>query len=252
MNSLAEIFAGAVLTGSLPFALLASLVAGVVAFLSPCVLPVVPGYLAYVSGMAEDSSRRGRHTMVAGALLFVLGFSLLFVLAGGAFGSIAAQLNGQWRGALNLVSGIIVILLGLVFLGFFPSLSGEARVSNRPRPGLWGAPLLGMVFGLAWTPCLGPTYAAVLSLTLGDDASAVRGALLAFAYAIGLGLPFVLFAALFEKALAASRVLSRYRRSLTVLGGVSLVLIGVFILLGQWQQITGAWQAALDWLQPLV
>lgn len=130
--------------------------------------------------------------------------------------------------------------MGLLFIGLFPRLSGEARIKNRPDAGLWGAPLMGMIFGFSWTPCIGPTFAAVTSLAL-DGGSASRGAILALAYALGLGLPFIAFSLLFDRALGISAWLKKHRRSITILGGVALVVIGTLLLTGQW----AAWMSEL-------
>lgn len=247
-----EQFSAAILSGSLWVAVAVAAAAGVVAFLSPCVLPVVPGYLGYVSGLAgqtaERSARRGR--MLAGSLLFVAGFAVVFMVLGGFVGVLGHLLQGHmvW---VERIAGAIVILMGLLFLGAFPSLSGEKRISSRPDAGVWGAPLLGMVFGLSWTPCIGPTYAAVVALSL-EGASPGRGAGLALAYSLGLGIPFVLFALVFERALGASRFLSRHRRIISVLSGALLLAIGVLLLTGQWSAWMGQLQGAVAGFEPVV
>ncbi|CAM3936028.1 cytochrome c biogenesis protein CcdA [Helcobacillus massiliensis] len=234
MSALREAFQSTILSGSLVLAVAVAALAGIVAFLSPCVFPVVPGYLGYVSGLAgqrEQGGRRGR--MVAGALLFIAGFTVVFMVIGGFVGALGYQLQAHttW---INRIAGVIVILMGLLFIGLFPaSLSGEKRISKRPDAGLLGAPLMGMVFGFSWTPCIGPTFAAVTSLAL-DGASAERGAILALAYSLGLGLPFVLFAILFDKAIGVSSWLKRHRRAITTIGGVILIIIGTLLLTGQW------------------
>ncbi|MCS6711311.1 sulfite exporter TauE/SafE family protein [Brachybacterium sp. EF45031] len=239
-------FSAAVVSGPLLIALAVSAAAGLVAFLSPCVLPVVPGYLGYVSGLsgdtgAEGSRRRGRSgRLLAGSALFVLGFAAVFMVLGGFVGALGHLLLAHqvW---VNRIAGAIVILMGLVFLGVFPSLTGERRPAQRPDAGLWGAPLMGAIFGLSWTPCMGPTYAAVMALSL-DSASVGRGALLALAYSLGLGIPFLLFALLFDRALGASRALARHRRTIALLSGALLIAIGVLLMTGQW----AAWMAHLQ------
>ena len=243
-----ELFATTVLSGPLAVAMLLSIVAGLVAFFSPCVLPVVPGYLGYITGLTGQSagprstSDPGERPwrLVAGAVLFVAGFTAVFLVIGGFVGALGALMI-QYTTAINRVSGVLVILMGLVFVGIFPWLSGEKRIRKRPDAGLAGAPLLGVTFGFSWTPCIGPTFAAVAALSLGE-ASASRGALLALGYAIGLGIPFILFALLFRRALGISRVLSRHRRTLQIVGGSVLIAIGVLLVTGVWE----AWMALLQ------
>lgn len=244
LSDIADAFSATILSGSLALAVVVALIAGIVAFVSPCVLPVVPGYLGYVSGLAGqsiDGARRGTGRMVAGSALFVAGFTVVFMLIGGFVGAVGYLLKAHavWvdRGA-----GVFVILMGLLFLGAFPGLSGEKRLASRPDAGLLGAPVMGAVFGFAWTPCIGPTFAAVVALSLGGGGSAQRGAILALAYSLGLGLPFILFALLFQRALAASRAISAHRRIISILSGTALIIIGTLLLTGQWS----AWMAELS------
>lgn len=239
---MSELFASTVMSGPLAAALLLSIVAGLVAFLSPCVLPVVPGYLGYITGLTGQSVAPRRASdpgerpwrLVTGALLFVAGFTAVFLVVGGFIGALGS-LMVQYTSAINRISGVLVILMGLVFVGIFPRLSGEKRIRKRPDAGLAGAPLLGITFGFSWTPCIGPTFAAVAALSLGE-ASASRGALLAFGYAIGLGTPFILFALVFRRALGISRALSRHRRTLQIIGGSMLIDIGLLLVTGVWEQ----------------
>ncbi|MFC0675829.1 cytochrome c biogenesis CcdA family protein [Brachybacterium hainanense] len=270
-SEIGQAFSAAVTGGSLWVAVAVAAAAGLVAFLSPCVLPVVPGYLGYVSGLgAQSAAPAGGGTgrlgavagprpagaapparrMLLGSLLFVAGFAAVFMVLGGFVGALGYLLQGHqvW---VNRISGALVILMGLVFLGLFPSLSGERRLARRPDAGLWGAPLMGMVFGLSWTPCIGPTYAAVVALSL-DGGSALRGAILALAYSLGLGIPFVLFALLFQKALGASRVLSRHRRGIGLVSGALLIAIGVLLMTGQWTVWMSSLQVALAGFEPVV
>src|SRR5699024_10959308 len=210
-------FQATALSGSLLPALAVAAAAGLVAFVSPCVLPVVPGYLGYVSGLAGQSAagpggkrpRPATGRMLAGSALFVAGFAVVFMILGGFAGMLGylLQEHALW---INRVAGAVVILMGLVFMGVFPRLSATRPVSSkRPDAGLLGAPLLGLIFGLSWTPCIGPTYAAIIALSLdGGDGGVLRGAILSLAYSLGLGIPFVLFALLFERALGVSRKLS--------------------------------------------
>lgn len=262
-----QAFQATALSGSLLLALAVAAAAGLVAFLSPCVLPVVPGYLGYVSGLAGQGSTTGTGPgvvraparpstgrMLAGSGLFVAGFTIVFMILGGFAGTLGYLLQAH-AVLINRIAGVVVILMGLVFMGVFPGLSGtKSLTGRRPDAGLLGAPLMGIVFGLSWTPCIGPTYAAILGLTLDGSGggAATRGALLSLAYALGLGIPFVLFALLFEKALGLSRALSRHRRSIGLLSGALLIAIGVLLLTGQWAQWTAALQGAIATFEPVV
>lgn len=239
--------AGTVAAGSLLLALPVAVAAGLVSFLSPCVLPLVPGYLSYVTGMSGDP-RRGR--MVAGSALFVLGFSLVFVLGGALFGGAGALLFGNAE-AVTRVLGAFTIVLGLAFLGLIPGLQRDVRVHRFPAAGIAGAPLLGVVFGLGWTPCIGPTLSAVLALSL-DQASAARGAALAFAYALGLGLPFVLAALAYRRALSTFKAMRRHSRLVTRLGGAMLVLVGVLLVTGLWGQLIAGMQGWVGGFEPVI
>ena len=235
---------------------------GLISFASPCVLPLVPGYLSYVAGLVgtgtrtaapvrsggggtatavrpvDERSPRGR--MVLGALLFVLGFTAVFVAFGAAFGGLGRLLL-QYGDVLTRVFGVVTIVVGLGFLGWLPLLQRTRRLSARPVAGLAGAPLLGVVFGLGWTPCLGPTLSAVYSLAF-SEATAGRGALLSVAYCVGLGVPFVLVALGARWALGATSLLRRHARTVTRVGGAVLVVVGVLL-------VTGLWTDLMEWLR---
>ena len=230
-----------VLTGALPLALGLAALAGLVSFASPCVLPLVPGYLGYVTGLSgEPLAERSRPRLVLGALLFVLGFSLVFIL-GALFVTSIGRVLVDERDLLMRIGGILVLLMGLVFLGV--GSQREAKIAWRPRAGLAGAPLLGAVFALGWAPCTGPTLAAVLVMaTATADPQVGRSVALAAAYGIGLGLPFVLLAAGLDRAGRASGWLRRHQRSIQVVGGVMLIVVGVLLL-------TGVWEDLNRWLQ---
>lgn len=244
-------------SGSLLLAVPVAMLAGLVSFASPCVLPLVPGYIGYVSGMAAASMnataeaggtggavatrvKPARSRVVAGVALFVLGFTVVFVSFGAAFGGLGSYLV-RWEDVITRVLGAVVILLGLGFLGAVPFLQREARFHVTPRAGLWGAPLLGIVFGLGWTPCIGPTLGAVQALAI-DEASAGRGALLGVAYCIGLGVPFLLVALGLGSSERMMDFLRRHRLAALRIGGGMLVLVGLLLVTGLWTQLTGAMQ----------
>ncbi len=232
-----DAFQRTVLEGSLALAVPVAVLAGLVSFLSPCVLPLVPGYLSYVTGMAGtdlDRVRKGR--VVAGATLFVLGFTAVFVSFGALFGGLGGLLLAHGD-VITRVLGVVTVVLGLAFLGILPGLQREWRVHRRPAVGLAGAPVLGIVFGLGWTPCIGPTLAAVQTLAL-SSASAGRGALLTAAYCAGLGLPFLAAAVAYRRALAAFGWVRRHSLWVVRLGGVLLVVLGFLLTTGLWDTLT--------------
>lgn len=226
-----------VLTGALLLALPVALLGGLVSFFSPCVLPLVPGYLSYVTGVSGADlaeARRGR--MVAGSSLFVLGFTAVFVSFGALFGFFGETLL-EYRGTINTVLGSLTIVLGLAFSGILSRFGQrEFRFHTRPVMGLVGAPLLGALFGLGWAPCIGPTLAAVLSLS-SNQASAGRGALLTVAYCMGLGLPFILAAVAFRRALGAFGWVKRHYAWVMRIGGGMLVVVGVLLVTGVWDSM---------------
>lgn len=295
-----------VVDGSLLLAVPVALLAGLVSFASPCVLPLVPGYLGLLGGLVGGGprpapgarlgvvdatdlvrlgavvpavvdagtggvaasgpaavappvvadvtpavvadvtpavalpARAGRRTLVLGVALFVAGFSAVFVAFGALAGSLGAAL-WQWQDPVSRVLGALTVVLGLAFLGAVPFLQTERRPHLAPRAGLWGAPLLGVAFGLGWTPCIGPTLAAILTLSL-TGGSAGRGALLAVAFCVGLGLPFVLVGLGLQRSQRALRWLRRHRLAVRCTGGAVLVVLGLALLTGAW----GTWAA---WLQ---
>jgi len=236
-------FQETVYSGNLLLAVPVAAVAGLVSFFSPCVLPLLPGYLSYVSGVAAqdlESARRGR--LLAGALLFVLGFSTVFVLGGALFGSIGLELR-RYQDTLSIVAGVVVILVGLAFIGLVPLLQREFRVHAVPAVGLVIAPLLGVFFGLGWVPCIGPTLTAVLSLSFAaDDASASRGAFLTLIYCLGLGIPFVLAALGFGRFMHAVSWFRRHQRLVSIVGGVLLIVVGLMLVTGLWDDLVGEMQ----------
>jgi cytochrome c-type biogenesis protein len=271
--------------GPLLFAVPVAAAAGAVTFLSPCVLPLVPGYLSYVTGMSGvDAQQPGgtggagtgggpvpgggtlpgtagstvttvapstpapalrppRRRAVLGTLLFVLGFTAVFASVGVAFGGLGALLE-RHSVVLTQVFGVLTIVLGLLFAGVFDRIPVTGRIlrpSIRPRAGLAGAPMLGVLFGLSWTPCVGPTLTFVLTLSM-TSGTAVRGAILTVAYGLGLGIPFLIVALAFERGVAAFGFARRHARTFSVAGGAMLVVVGVL-------EVTGAWSSALLWLK---
>jgi cytochrome c-type biogenesis protein len=283
-----------VTSGPLILALPVAAAAGAVTFLSPCCLPLVPGYLSFVTGMAgagepataaaagsgaaapaasgaaasaaaasaaggsgradgsgvavaapplaaAAAAPRGR--VVTGTALFVLGFSVVFVAYGAALGGLGHLLTGHAR-VLTQILGGLTIVLGLLFAGAFDRFSFAGRIvrpSARPKAGLAGAPLLGVMFGLGWTPCIGPTLTAVLALSA-SSGTVARGAILAFVYALGLGVPFLLMSFGFQVAMRASAFFRRHARLVTRIGGAMLICVGLL-------EVTGAWSIFMAWLQ---
>jgi cytochrome c-type biogenesis protein len=228
-------------SGSLALAVPVALVAGLVSFFSPCVIPLLPGYLSYATGLGGadlEDARRGR--MVAGAVLFVLGFSLVFVALGSLSGALGAWLI-TWQRQITVVLGVLTIVLGLAFAGLVPWLQRDWRVHQVPAVGLAAAPLLGVLFGLGWTPCIGPTLGVITTLSI-NEATAARGALLSGVYALGLGLPFVLAALAYRRMLGAFGWIRRHQQWVTRVGGLMLVAVGVLL-------VTGLWAELVTWIQ---
>ncbi|MGT2425535.1 cytochrome c biogenesis CcdA family protein [Amnibacterium kyonggiense] len=231
-----------ILQGGVLLAAPVALAAGLLSFASPCVLPLVPGYLGYVGGV-DRSGTRARSRVVLGAALFVLGFSLVFVLTSVVFAAVGYFLV-QYQDLITRLAGVVVILLGVVFIGGLGPLQRRFAPEWRPRAGLIGAPVLGAVFAVGWTPCLGPMLQTINVLSL-SSGSLGAAAALAVCYSVGLGVPFVLLAVGFGWATGAVSVLRRNVRAINLAGGALLVLIGVLML-------TGAWAFAVSHLQSLV
>ena len=231
--------------GSLLLAIPVALLAGLISFLSPCVLPLVPGYLSYVTGLSgadlatesREEMRRVSMRVLVGSLLFVLGLAVVYVSEGALFGNIGIQLQAH-QTAVNRVGGVIAILLGITFVGVLPRTQREWRFHRLPKAGLAGAPLLGVLFAVGWTPCTGPTLAVVLNLALQDKAStAGRGAFLTFVYVLGLGIPFIVTGLAFRHALGAFAIVKRHYGVVVWAGGVLLVAVGVLLLTGVWNTL---------------
>ncbi|MDT4986159.1 MAG: cytochrome c-type biosis protein [Micromonosporaceae bacterium] len=240
-----DTFAGIAASGPLLLAIGVAATAGLVSFLSPCVLPLVPGYLAYVTGLAGadlgSGTRRGR--VLAGTVLFVAGFATVFVLASVVAARFGRALLGHSR-VVEIVVGALVIVLGAAFMGVIPGLGRQWRIRALPAAGLLGAPVFGAVFALSWSPCLGPTIGAVLGLAA-VDGSTGRAVTLAFAYCAGLGLPFVAFGLGFRRMLTLFGAIRRNSVWVTRIGGVLLILVGLAL-------ITGGWLDFVNWLRAAV
>jgi cytochrome c-type biogenesis protein len=234
----------AVLPSSLLAALPIAVAAGFVSFISPCVLPLLPGYLAFLSGAAGSlEGRSGRGRAVIGAVAFIIGFAVVFVSLGALFGGFGALLRDDER-ILSVVFGVITILLGMFFGGWWPSswLNRERRIHYLPRASILGAGALGFLFALGWTPCIGPTLGAIIGLEENSGATALRGSILAFFYCLGLGIPFIVAALATEWVSTASSWLRRHQRAIGRIGGLLLIVIGIL-------EVTGAWHAFVLWLQ---
>jgi len=238
-------FAGIAESGPLLLAIGVAATAGLVSFLSPCVLPLVPGYLSYVTGLAgadlDAGHRRGR--ILAGTLLFIAGFAAVFVLASIFFATIGQALMRRQRLA-EVVIGVLIIAFGAAFAGFIPGLQREWRIHTLPAAGLIGAPVFGAVFALSWTPCLGPTLGAVLGLAA-VGGSTGRAVILALAYCLGLGLPFIAFGLGFRRLLGLFRAIRRNSQWVTRIGGILLIVVGIAL-------VTGGWLDFVNWLRATV
>lgn len=226
--------------GSLLVAVPIALLAGVVSFFSPCVLPLLPGYLSYASGMSASEVVRGeapRGRILVGTVLFVAGFAFVFVSAGAAFGGVGLALQ-RFADPLTRVLGVVMIIVGLIFAGFVSFGQRDLRLSRVPAIGLASAPLLGVLFGLGWTPCIGPTLAVVLTLAY-TEASAVRGAALSAIYALGLGVPFVIAGLAFARFNRSVAWLRRHSGLIQRIGGVAMIAIGLLMVSGVWGWLLG-------------
>lgn len=234
-----QIFSGYLLT-AFPIAI----AAGIISFLSPCVLPLVPGYLSFAAGFSKN---RGR--VFLGSLLFVFGFTVLFMSYGALFGGLGSQIAIH-EGVITKVLGVLTIALGVIFLGAFP-LMPTLRPKMSTTGGLIGAPLLGLLFGIGWTPCIGPALAAVQTLAF-QESSALRGAVLSFGYCVGLGAPFIASGLFLDRSEKIRKILSNRGNLVTNIGGALLILIGLLQLFGIWSDVMATMRTWISDFVPVI
>lgn len=239
-----EFFVEQILNGFFVTAFPIAFVAGLISFLSPCVLPLVPGYLSFAAGF---SNNRGK--ILLGSFLFVLGFSTVFVSYGAVFGGLGNKLVAHEVG-ISRGLGIVTIFLGFIFLGKFAMLP-TIRPRMKTTGGLIGAPLLGFLFGIGWTPCIGPALAAVQTLAF-QESSALRGAFLSFGYCLGLGMPFIASGIFLDRSEKLRKVLVRRGDLISKIGGVFLITIGVLQVTGTWGQIMNSLRSLISDFIPVV
>jgi cytochrome c-type biogenesis protein len=239
-----ELFVNQLMDGTLLVAIPFAFVAGIISFLSPCVLPLVPGYLSYAAGMSKN---RGR--VFLGSLLFIFGFSVLFISYGALFGGIGSTVLSH-EDVITRVLGVFTIGLGLIFMGKFPMMP-EIRPKISTTGGLLGAPVLGFLFGVGWTPCIGPALATVQTLAF-QEASALRGAILSLGYCLGLGIPFLLTGLFFDKSEGLRRFISRHGNVITNIGGIMMILIGLLQVFGFWNEIMNSLRSFISDFVPVI
>ncbi len=234
-----QLFSGFLLV-AFPIAILA----GLISFVSPCVLPLVPGYLSFAAGYSQSKGR-----VFLGSILFVLGFSVLFISYGALFGGIGSRIATNDE-MITRILGVITILLGLIFMGSFPMMrTFSPKVATNG--GLLGAPLLGFLFGVGWTPCIGPALATVQTLAF-QESSAARGAILSFGYCIGLGAPFIASGLYLDKSARLRRFLTKRGDLISKIGGVLLILIGIAQLLGFWTDLMISLRSMISAFTPVI
>jgi cytochrome c-type biogenesis protein len=240
INFIVDQLLGGFLLVAFPIAILA----GLISFVSPCVLPLVPGYLSFAAGYSKAKSR-----VFLGSILFVLGFSVLFISYGALFGGIGSRISTNEE-TITRVLGVITILLGLIFMGSFPMMrTFSPKISTSG--GLIGAPLLGFLFGIGWTPCIGPALATVQTLAF-QESSAARGAILSFGYCIGLGAPFIASGLYLDKSARLRRFLTKRGDLISKIGGALLILIGIAQLLGFWTDLMISLRSMITEFAPVI
>lgn len=239
-----DLFVNQILDGTLLVAFPISIAAGLISFLSPCVLPLVPGYLSYAAGMSRS---RGR--VLLGSVLFISGFTLLFVSYGALFGGLGSKILSHESGITRIL-GFLTIALGIIFIGVFPMMP-TFRPQMSTVGGLMGAPILGFLFGVGWTPCIGPVLATVLTLAF-EQASALRGAILSLGYCIGLGTPFILSGLFLDKSAGLRRFMGRHGDRISKVGGAFLILIGLLQVFGLWNEIMNSLRSLIVNFVPVV
>ena len=239
-----DFFVDQLLSGFLLVAFPIAILAGLISFLSPCVLPLVPGYLSFAAGYSKAKGR-----VFLGSILFVLGFSVLFISYGALFGGIGARISTNDE-VITRVLGVITILLGLIFMGSFPMMrTFSPKISTNG--GLIGAPLLGFLFGIGWTPCIGPALATVQTLAF-QESSAARGAILSFGYCIGLGAPFIASGLYLDKSERLRKYLTKRGDLISKIGGVLLILIGIAQVLGLWTDLMISMRSLITEFAPVI
>ena len=221
-----------------------AILAGLISFVSPCVLPLVPGYVAFAAGFSKS---RGR--IFLGSILFVFGFSILFISYGALFGQLGAQISSNEE-VITRVLGLLTIVMGVIFLGVFP-LMPTVKPKISTQGGLIGAPLLGFLFGVGWTPCIGPALASVQALAF-QESSAIRGAVLSLGYCIGLGLPFIASGLFLDKSEKLRKVLVKSGGKISTVGGVLLIIIGILQLTGLWTDLMIEMRSLISEFAPVI
>ena len=239
-----DFFVDQLFSGFLLVAFPIAILAGLISFLSPCVLPLVPGYLSFAAGYSKAKGR-----VFLGSILFVLGFSVLFISYGALFGGIGSRIATNDE-TITRVLGVITILLGLIFMGSFPMMrTFSPKIATNG--GLIGAPLLGFLFGIGWTPCIGPALATVQTLAF-QESSAARGAILSFGYCIGLGAPFIASGLYLDKSERLRKYLTKRGDLITKIGGALLILIGIAQILGLWTDLMISLRSLITDFAPVI